>query len=192
MIPVFQTRYAVETFGNCFEACLASILEVPLSSIPDRAALVDQDAWADDVAQARIRGGEDAVLDLELPPEYDDGERIVRLWLQERGLAWIDCEIGKAMPMTMWFEIVGRELREAYWISHNVTTRQWKHATVWQGLELVHDPQRGAGLDWRRLGTLTRATLLVAGDPAKIARLNPLPDVAGALNRALRANAVAA
>lgn len=181
MIPVFQTRYAVETFGNCFEACLASILELPLTAIPDRAALVDADAWADEVAQARIRGGETAVLDLDLPPEYDEGERLVRAWLEQRGLNWIDVEIGAGMTVAEWFKMARDHLAAAYWIGHTISMRQWKHATVWQGCELAHNPHRGAGLDWRELGTLDRVTLLVAGDPAKIARLKPLPDVAGEL-----------
>ncbi len=34
MKPVFQTRFGFED-GNCFEACIASILEIPLDDIPD-------------------------------------------------------------------------------------------------------------------------------------------------------------
>ena len=33
MIPVTQTRTGAQ--GNCFEACMASLLEVPLSEVPD-------------------------------------------------------------------------------------------------------------------------------------------------------------
>ena len=33
MIPVTQTRTGAD--GNCFAACLASILEIPLRSVPD-------------------------------------------------------------------------------------------------------------------------------------------------------------
>ena len=34
MIPVFQTRIG-KISGNCFAACIASILEVPLTTVPD-------------------------------------------------------------------------------------------------------------------------------------------------------------
>lgn len=42
MIPVDQTKFG-NPEGNCFNACLASILEIPLESIPD----IMRDAWND-------------------------------------------------------------------------------------------------------------------------------------------------
>jgi hypothetical protein len=34
MIKVYQTRYGKEK-GNCYQACLASVLELPLEDVPD-------------------------------------------------------------------------------------------------------------------------------------------------------------
>lgn len=191
MIPVFQTRYAVETFGNCFEACLASILELPLAAIPDRAALVDADAWADRVNQAHIAGGDQAVGDLDLPAEYEAGEEALRQWLEERGLAWFDILIGsaaeKVVPERVWLDVASKVFARGYWIGHTRTApRATSHATVWRGASVVHNPSRGWPAD-KDLGPLHAATLLVAADPAKIARLQPLPDVAGVLDRAINA-----
>ena len=42
MIPVDQTRYGAE--GNCWNACLASVLEISLETIPD----FDDETWYDD------------------------------------------------------------------------------------------------------------------------------------------------
>ena len=64
MIPVFQTRYSAQTFGNCFEACVASILELPLTAVPDRAQFVNEDAWADLVQRTTRAGGDPGDLDL--------------------------------------------------------------------------------------------------------------------------------
>lgn len=35
MKPVYQTRFGYPN-GNCWEACLASLLEIPLEQVPDR------------------------------------------------------------------------------------------------------------------------------------------------------------
>lgn len=188
MIPVFQTRYAAETFGNCFEACLASILELPLTAIPDRAELVNDDAWADQVNRARIAGGEQAVGDLDLPPEYLQGEQLLRDWLAGVGIGWLDLTIGVGadkIPERRWLEVAAGILERGYWIAHTRTAPEaTAHATVWFGDTLEHNPHRSwpAG---KPLGPLHAATVLVAGDPALLARtLDPLPDVAGLLEAA--------
>lgn len=43
MKPIYQTRFGHEE-GNCFQACLASILELPLDAVPDVMQPAD-DAW---------------------------------------------------------------------------------------------------------------------------------------------------
>lgn len=176
MIPVFQTRYASETFGNCFEACLASILELPLSAIPDRAALVDHDAWADRLATVRRQGGD--VGSVELSAEYDEGEDLLREWLRARGLAWVQLDVREERQ---WLEYAADiALR---WIAHtrHGDRAETSHATVWLGEECVHNPTRGASGEG--LGHVYAATLLVASEPAKLARLEPLPDVRGEFSR---------
>lgn len=189
MIPVFQTRYATETFGNCFEACVASILELPLSAVPDRAALVDGDAWADLVTRTRAKGGETAVGDLELPDAYDDGEAVLQAWLAERGLAWLDLDIDpKGLTAKAWLGVAARIFDAGYWIGHTRQSRaSTAHATVWKGDAVVHNPHRGGPVDAEALGPLFAATVLAAGNPPLLARtLDPLPDVVGRLGELSR------
>lgn len=186
MIPIFQTRYATETFGNCFEACIASILELPLSAVPDRAALVDADAWADRVSRIRAERGEAGVLDLTLPDEYELGEDALRRWLGDRGLHWLDLDLSDGpggLKPAVWLDVADRILEDGYWIGHTRTSRNATlHATVWLGGVVAHNPHRNGPVDGEALGDLIHATVLVAGNPALLARtLEPLPDVAGAL-----------
>ena len=43
MIPVMQTRFGVT--GNCMQACVASILELPLEEVPDFCNIASEDTW---------------------------------------------------------------------------------------------------------------------------------------------------
>lgn len=49
MKPVFQNRFG-KPLGNCWEACVASILEVDLSDIPT----AHREEWEDAVGQERV------------------------------------------------------------------------------------------------------------------------------------------
>ena len=44
MKPVFQNKFGAEE-GNCFQAMLASVLELPLESVPDFMTGAEQGAW---------------------------------------------------------------------------------------------------------------------------------------------------
>lgn len=68
MKPVFQTKRGLG--GNCLAACLASIFEVPLESIPD---LAPPECFTDWTVQARLR----------------------RQWLRERGLDYLEIDLEK-------------------------------------------------------------------------------------------------
>jgi hypothetical protein len=48
MKPVDQTKFG-EGDGNCFEAILASILEIPLDGIPSFGATSEPEGWMDDL-----------------------------------------------------------------------------------------------------------------------------------------------
>lgn len=173
MIPVFQTRFAAETFGNCYEACLATILEVPLSTIPDRAQYVDQDAWAS-LLTVRRREGAD-LGELELPVEYDRGEAELARWLRARGIVALDLSV---LDLKDW--LAHAESVSLTWIART-GEGETSHATVWKGRRCVHNPMRGHG---EPSGKITNATLLIADRPAVIARkLGPLllPDLETAI-----------
>lgn len=45
MKPVFQTLPAPEGKGNCLQACIASILELPLETVPHFALWYDEPDW---------------------------------------------------------------------------------------------------------------------------------------------------
>lgn len=53
MIPITQTRTGPD--GNCFSACLASILEVPLHVIPEFA--LDEDLFLDQIQEFLLPHG---------------------------------------------------------------------------------------------------------------------------------------
>lgn len=46
MIPVFQTRFS-SADGNCYAACIASVLEIPIEVVPWPSAgeMADVDSW---------------------------------------------------------------------------------------------------------------------------------------------------
>lgn len=183
MVPVFQSRYDAACLGNCLEAALSSILEVPLNAIPDRAALVDLDAWAETVNRARrphARWWRRDAGDLRLPAGFEEGERALEAWLLDRGLVWLERPVRRERD---WLAHVGT--LGLFWIAH--TRRRGDavaHATVWHGSRCVHNPTRGGALEG--LGRVHTATLLVASEPARICRrLGPelLPDVGAELER---------
>jgi hypothetical protein len=183
MIPIFQTRYAVETFGNCFEACLASILELPLRSIPDRLDYIDADAWADLVQRTRAAGDDVGELDQPVPEAYD---RDLAAWLEARGLGLLELEVGcKMMTEETWLELA-RNAHRGYWVGVYRTEAEAAHAVVGFRELIVHNPTRHSTTERRALGELRSVWLLTAANPAKIARrLGPelLPDVEGALEQ---------
>lgn len=171
MIPVFQTRTGTEELGNCLEACLASILEIPLSRIPDRRDYVGE-AWPERVRAARARGKR-AVGDLVL--ELDEWEAALNAWLADRGLAWLELDLGDE-------DLLELPAFAGYWIGSHRTEHDSSHAVVYLGREIVHNPQRGV-LEGELLGRLAEATLLVALDVRKVGRFagEMLPDIEAAL-----------
>lgn len=184
MIPVRQTRFAVETAGNCFEACIASILEVPITAIPDRADFIgDPDAWADLVHRTRLAGGDKAVGELPVP-WADAWETALKDWLEYHGLGWIRYTLDACSKrdQRVILEMLERDHR-GYWIGSHLVDElgEWSHAVVYRGATLVHNPWAGEV----ELGKLVDADVFTAADPARIARtLGPelLPDVAGRID----------
>ena len=54
MKPVDQTRFGDEE-GNCFQACLASVLEIPLDKVPDFCSMYSEDNWHSEVQDWLMR-----------------------------------------------------------------------------------------------------------------------------------------
>lgn len=170
MLPVFQTRLTRGQCGNCFEACVASILEVPLELVPDlgRLVLERRPDWPD-VVRACDAAGER----LPWPDGADDlyEERMER-FLRELGLLRVEYTIG-AEPGCAYTEEEWLELVETFgytWIAATQVTARWRHATVWQGRRFVHQPSPGYPLDPETLGPLREATIFWALDPGLTGR----------------------
>lgn len=89
MKPVMQTRLGAD--GNCFEACIASILEIPLEEVPDLGGAATPEKWA----------------------------TIINVWLAKRGLQYVELdyqEDGDALwrCISTYHIIIGHELRGVY------------------------------------------------------------------------------
>lgn len=179
MIPVFQTRTSTEALGNCFEACLASILELPLSRIPDKAAHLPDD-WTEQVAAARDRGKINE-LEIDIGAWIDE----LRAWLAARGLLWLELQIdSRHLSEKDWLEAID-EMGAGYWIAVRRSAGEGAHAIVMQGRQIVHNPARGL-LGDEGLEALLAAHLLVVGDPRRVVRelgREMLPDLAGRIER---------
>lgn len=106
MKPVPQTDFGVTT-GNCFTACVASILELPIHEVPDFCCDHEDDDW----------------------------EETFREWLEQRGL----------YPIIVDFENEGAEVPswEIHWILGGRSRAGHKHAVVWYGDEIAHNPITG-------------------------------------------------
>ncbi len=117
MKPVNQTLHG--EVGNCFAACLASLLELPISEVPNLA----------------VDG---------LPPfDPDDHLRWARAfyqnvnrWLEPRGLFYFEVGSHGGVPQEIWEAIPP----DGYWIGIDPEYGPHGHAVVMQGREMVHDP----------------------------------------------------
>lgn len=165
--PVFQTRMTREEAGNCFEACIASVLEVPLSDVPDFGARVldARPDWPQLVREHAARGEA-----LPWPEGADEGyEAAMMQWLASLGLTYWEYDVPEqaTRDQILWM------VRDGYWIASTQVHPSFRHATVWKGDRLVHNPTPGwpVGPDGvPALGELRCATLFGALDPPLVAR----------------------
>lgn len=118
MRPVDQTKFGGETappdeHGNCFAACIASLLEVPLDAVPDPSPTLPyaewEAVWLDALSKRNLW-----MVGLQVDPEDPEG-----LWWLSPGF-WI-----ASIP------------------SLNLVTENGdpdRHAVVMRGDSLAHDP----------------------------------------------------
>ena len=119
MKPVDQTRFGIElplseAPGNCWAACIASILELPLSEVPDEA-----DFWKPGMNHRQsCRIYEPAVM----------------LWLRDKGYILVE------VPMKGVF-FRGEEWNPPCILSGpSPRNNEVNHAVVGVGNKIVHDP----------------------------------------------------
>lgn len=119
MKPITQTRFAIdvplkEAPGNCWAACIASILELDLSDVPDEAnywkpGMSHQQSW-------RLY------------------EPAVHQWLSDRGLLLLEVKVDATY-------FSGREFDPICIISGpSPRNPEFQHAVVGKGFEIIHDP----------------------------------------------------
>ena len=140
MIPVKQTILSADEGGNCFAACLASILELPVRVVPNAAA-----EW--------IKGDSDEHLNA--------GWALIRSWLYGLGLD-VQCFDESWRPSGYWIAIVDSPRFPGK-----------THAVVFEGESFVWDPHPEAPGDGSDLGEPTSVYVLIARDPAMLARELP-------------------
>jgi len=121
MKPVYQDKFGHD-YGNCYQACIASILEISLDEAPE-------------VMQPRNDG-------------YADNEWLFRLngWLAPRGYMAILLPSGEDESNNYYF---GPILTIASGLSPRVFgDKPTLHAVIWQNGKCIHDPHPdGTGLD---------------------------------------------
>lgn len=93
MKPVQQTDFTTTT-GDCFAACVASILELGIDEVPNFCGLYSAETWED---------------------HFDE-------WLEERGLYAVSVNIGEEFPSWDFFWIVGGYMAGSR-IKHSVVWR---------------------------------------------------------------------
>ena len=136
MRPVVQTRlHSPGKPGNCFAACLASLLECDINDVPwPNQANVDSDDWG----------------------SY---WRRIAVWLAERGLFMIEWDVDVKGPKP-WVSDAAADA-EAYWLAAGPSPRGVRHSVVMKGAEIVHDPHPEGG----GISAVEIATVIAALDP---------------------------
>lgn len=119
MKPVDQTTFAPQ--GNCLQACLASIFEVPLSEVCDTSPRAGSDYSQHNVVQAWLEPRGYWTWNL-------DGK-----WAPKRGVRHL--EMGRTEPADfLWPYPPG------WYIGGGVSPRGVEHAVVMRAGRIVHDP----------------------------------------------------
>lgn len=144
MTPVAQTILKPPT-GNCFAACVASILELPVATVPN------------------MYEGADTLL-YDRDKAYDRVQR----WLRGMGLRLLSFDRDDAEEAHIdW----GRTWRPSgYWIATHEPVGGTPHATVWKGDRFVWNPFPGAS---QVVGELVMMEWFELLDPALLARSLP-------------------
>lgn len=119
MVKIYQTRFGgidkpVEEQGNCFQACLASILEIPLEKAFD---CIPFDTLQDGL--------------LETEPWY----LAFNEWLSQFGLASIYLSYSPVIPAVS--SLLGYHIAE---VKSSVLKNGETHAVVIHNGDLIHDP----------------------------------------------------
>lgn len=161
MIPVTQTKQKkkieyhgkwIQQYGNCFASCIASIMEIPLSEVPNVEVLFDvygdyyldvMNEWLAKQGWEYSSGDEYKIFHPEFMSIKDFGSD--NNTFEERD------EMRK-----MWCEAMVHEqdLKDDYYLVSGISPRNkedstTRHITIWQNGKMVHDPHESReGIVW--------------------------------------------
>lgn len=152
MKPVMQTRVGgnPECPGNCFAACLASILEIDISEIPDE---------LESIAQVKADGRWTGIKE-------DDWSRSWAVWWVTVS-DWLFDRFGLGMIDIQYKTGTGGLVRDddIYCILGGKSPRGLPHAVVAKGALIIHDPHpEGGGL----VDTPDTVTYFVVANPVSV------------------------
>lgn len=136
MIPVDQTEYGPH--GNCFAACVASILECSIDQVPNFVGPLQDETD---------------------PVEWERRFlEAVHAWLAPRALGYVELYFAsEGIPETLWrnLDLLG------FWVGIGSTKEGFSHAVVMRGREVAHDPSP----DRTGLSSIHGAGFFAALDP---------------------------
>ncbi len=140
MIPVTQTKVGIRNSageliqnGNCWAAAIASLLEIPISEVPNFEVWFNTDVcyiWYDLTQCFLIQRGHTL--------EYDNRFKVFHHTEDEWntvGDDWYDkyAQMGE-------YHKLREELKDQYYLVSGPSPRGVSHATIWQNGVMVHDP----------------------------------------------------
>lgn len=136
MIPVTQTKIVVRNSnneivqnGNCWASAIASILELPLSEVPNFEIWFQ---WEDGIWWYLT------LLFLNKKGyhlEYNNHFRVFH-FTEDEYYNW--CEENKVEPGV--YELIKESLKDQYYFISGLSPRGVSHVTIWQNGNMVHDP----------------------------------------------------
>ena len=112
---VKQSRFGFP-MGNCLEACFATLLGVPLSSVPDPRN------------EARTRREGAALI--------EDRERALQEWLHRTFTLTAVANAGASPPGVL----ISRSDVPLFWIASGPSERRLQHAVIYSNTKLLFDP----------------------------------------------------
>ncbi len=142
MIPVTQTKVHIENSkgeivqrGNCYAACIASILEVPITEVPNVEVLFHIDnGYSDEVMLTFLNSkGWELCGDDMLKRFHPDDNTVVPKGFSFRGVS--DEKGSKKEFIPEYYEY-----KDKYYLVSGKSPRGVSHVCIFQNGVLVHDP----------------------------------------------------
>jgi hypothetical protein len=147
MIPVIQTKVCIKNSegkiiqnGNCYPAAIASILELPITEVPNFEVFYEHYykgkytqgdwIWEEIILRFLIRHG--------VTKDYDNRFRVFHVSEEDWNTTTDEWD-RQYKDLGDYEELISKLQSEYYFIS-GTSARGLQHITIWQGDKMVHDP----------------------------------------------------